>query len=65
MDRMLTDVTTMGEEFLYCGKVSFQNNDTSYLTETACESDDNFDGNIVAITSSNQSAYIMTHLCNA
>ena len=32
---MLTDITTMGEDFLCCGKASFQNNDISHLTDAS------------------------------
>ena len=62
---VLTDITTMGEEFLDCGKVSLQSPTASYQTESVCSSDKDFDANAVNIPSVNKTASLATHSYNA
>ena len=59
---MLTDITTMGEEFLYCAKSSFQSHNTSHLTDATCESDAKLNGSAISTPSIDQSASLS---CNA
>ena len=61
---ILTNASAMGEEFLHCGKVSFQSHNTSYLTDAMCESDVEFDGNTVTIPSIQNRESLVTHSYN-
>ena len=59
LNSMLTDITAMREEFLHCGKVLFQNNEVSCITDAACESDTYFYGNTVTVSSSQKSVPLL------
>ena len=60
LNSMLTHITTMGEKFVHCINASFQNNHVSYLTDTACELDAEFDGNPVTVPSSHHIAHLLS-----
>ena len=62
---VLTDITTMEEAFLDCGKVSLQSPTTSYQTESVCSSEKDFHANVVNIPSVNKTTSLAAHSYNA